>query len=164
MRVNNVHSRVFTADSLERVGTLIDGLASDHDRLWPHENWPAMRFDRPLGIGATGGHGPIRYDVVEYQPARRVRFSFTKPTGIHGYHEWAARPVAAGYELRHSLIADTSGSAVVGWPLIWQPLHDALIEDALDKAARQWGSPGPASSWSAYVRALRHAASLRRRR
>ena len=163
MRVNNVHSRVFAADSLERMGALIDGLAGNDDRLWPHENWPAMRFDRPLTAGATGGHGPIRYDVVDYQPARRVRFAFTRPAGLHGYHEWAIRPVAGGYQLRHSLVAKTTGWPVLSWPLIFRPLHDALIEDALDKAASDLGSRGPGSSWSIYVRMLRRAAGGRRR-
>lgn len=122
-----------------------------------------MRFDRPLTTGATGGHGPIRYDVVDYQPARRVRFAFTRPSGLRGYHEWVARPVAAGYELRHSLVADTTGWPVLSWPLIWRPLHDALIEDALDKAASGLGCGGGRSSWSAYVRMLRRAARRRRR-
>ncbi len=160
MRVDNVHSRVFTSDSLEQVGALIDGLAGDDDRLWPRQNWPAMRFDRPLAVGASGGHGPIRYDVAEYQPGRRVRFAFTRPTGLHGYHEWAARPVAGGYELRHRLVANTTGWPVLSWPLIWRPMHDALIEDALDNAAAQLGAGSRPSRWSGYVRALRRIAGL----
>lgn len=163
MRVNNVHSRVFAVDSLDDVGALIDSLAGDDDRLWPQEHWPAMRFDRPLATGATGGHGPIRYDVAEYQPARRVRFAFTRPTGLRGYHEWAVRPVPTGHELRHRLIADTGGWLVISWPLIWRPLHDALIGNALDKAAAELGARGPRSSWSVYVRMLRWVASRRGR-
>lgn len=161
MRVNNVHSRVFAADSLDRVGALIDSLAGDDDRLWPRENWPALRLDRPLGVGARGGHGPIRYDVTEYQPARRIRFAFTKPAGLDGYHEWEARPVSGGYELCHRLVADTVGPTRVSWPLMWRWLHDALVEDALDKAAANLGCGGRRCSWSVYVRMLRRAAGLR---
>ncbi|OBH20580.1 SRPBCC family protein [Mycolicibacter terrae] len=163
MRIDNVHSRVFAADSLEQVGTLIDSLAGDDDRLWPRENWPALRLDRPLGVGATGGHGPIRYGVTEYEPARRIRFAFTKPAGLDGYHEWEVRPVSGGYELRHRLVADTVGSTRVSWPVIWRWLHDALVEDALDKAAVNLGCRGPRSSWPVYVRMLRRAVSLRGR-
>ncbi|MEB3023526.1 SRPBCC family protein [[Mycobacterium] crassicus] len=163
MRVNNVHSRVFAVDSLEQVGALIDSLATADDRLWPHETWPAVRFDRPLGVGARGGHGPVRYDITEYQPARRLRCGFTNPTGLHGYHEWTARPVPGGYELRHSLIANTTGWTVLSWPLMWRPLHDALVEDALDKAAGHLGIRAARTWWSGYVRALRRTAKVRRR-
>lgn len=163
MRVGNVHSRVFSADSLDRVGAVIDSLAGDDDRLWPRENWPAMRLDRPLAVGATGGHGPIHYHVSEYQPARRVRFAFRRPAGLVGYHEWEARAVPAGYELRHRLVANTVGWTRLSWPLMWRWLHDALVEDALDKAAANLGCREPRSSWSMYVRMLRRAASLRGR-
>lgn len=163
MRITNVHSRVFSADSLDRVGALIDSLAGDDDRLWPHENWPVLRFDRPLGVGAKGGHGPIRYHVTEYEPARRIRFVFSRPTGLRGYHEWQAQPVPAGYELRHSLVAKTVGWTVLSWPSIWRWLHDALLEDALDKAAVNLGCGGPRSSWPVYVRVLRWAAGRRGR-
>src|SRR5690625_3273095 len=160
MRVDNVHSRVFPTDSLEQVGALIDGLAGDDDRFWPRQNWPAMRFDRPLAVGASGGHGPIRYDVAEYQPRRRVRFAFTKPAGLHGYHEWAARPVAGGCELRHRLVADTTGWPALSWPLIWPSMHDALIADALDNAAAHVGAASRPARWAGYVGALRPIAGL----
>ena len=39
-------------------GRLLDGLSAADDRLWPKDRWPAMRFDRPLKVGARGGHGP----------------------------------------------------------------------------------------------------------
>lgn len=160
MRINNVHSRIFAAGTVDQVGALIDSLASPDDALWPDQHWPAMKLDRPLGVGAVGGHGPIRYRVVQYEPTRRVRFSFIKPTGFHGYHEFEARPVATGCELRHALVMDTTGSAVVGWPLMWRPLHDALIENALDKATAQLICSAPITSWSRYVRTLRRAVSL----
>src|SRR5690625_138654 len=103
MRVDNVHSRVFPADSLEQMGALIDGLAGDDDRFWPRQSWPAMRFDRPLAVGAWGGHGPIRYTRAGYRAGRRVVFAFTSPGGLRAYHEWAARLVAGGCELRRLL-------------------------------------------------------------
>ena len=163
MQVRNVHHRVFPVQNPEQVGELIDSVATDNDRLWPYELWPAVRFDRPLGAGARGGHGVIRYAVTEYQPARLLRCTFTNPDGLHGHHEWSTRPVPGGYELRHSLIAKATGWLVLSWPLMWRPLHDALIEDALDKAAGQLGIHTSRTPWSWYVRALRRAAKLSRR-
>jgi hypothetical protein len=57
--IRNVHERDLAAAPSE-AGALIDGLAGEHDRLWPSERWPAMRLDRPLAVGASGGHGRIR--------------------------------------------------------------------------------------------------------
>jgi len=159
MLVENVHGRTFPVEC-GRVGELIDGLATREDPLWPHERWPAMRFDRALGVGATGGHGPVRYHVTEYEPAHRIRFTFIRPRGLHGYHEWEVRPARAGCELRHVLAADTTGLTVVSWPLVWRPMHDALIEDALDKAARNLGAAVEAAPWTWHVRALRRAATV----
>lgn len=56
MAVYNVHERLLPVEQAE-VASLVDGLASDNDGLWPHGLWPAIRFDRPLGVGAVGGHG-----------------------------------------------------------------------------------------------------------
>ena len=91
MPVLNIHERIIAAP-LDSVGRLIDSLSSPDDRLWPQELWPAMRFDRPLAVGARGGHGPIRYDVAAYAPGRSVRFRFTGPKGFNGFHELAAEP------------------------------------------------------------------------
>lgn len=116
-----------------------------------------MRFDRPLQVGAVGGHGPIRYDVEEYSTGRLVQFRFTGPQGFHGSHRFEATTVPGGRSrLRHVLEMDTSGFARISWPLVFRPLHDALVEDALDRAEVSLGSPPIESAqWSWYVRMLR---------
>src|SRR5438128_791395 len=81
MQIVNVHQRLLNA-SPERVGALIDSLSSRNDMLWPHENWPRIRLDRALGVGAAGGHGPIRYTVEAYAPGHSVRCRFTGPKGL----------------------------------------------------------------------------------
>jgi len=134
MQVNNVHSRRYAA-SVEQVGGLLDSLASDDDRLWPHERWLPMQLDRPLGVGARGGHGPIRYRVVSYQPGRSVAFRFEAPAGFVGVHRFEVEAVGAGRtELRHTIDMQASGRARLKWQLVIRPLHDSLLEDALDKA------------------------------
>jgi len=48
--------------------------------------------------------------------------------------------------------------------LMIRPLHDALIEDALGNAERACGGTAPRRPWSLWVRILRAAWQLRRRR
>ena len=91
MKVLNIHKRALNAPA-EKVGELIDGLASANDLLWPIDRWPAMQFDRPLGIGASGGHGPIRHVVESYVPGRSIQFRFIEPKGFVGIHRFEIEP------------------------------------------------------------------------
>jgi hypothetical protein len=164
MVVRNVHEREL-ACAATRAGALIDTLASRDDRLWPHDRWPAMRLDRPLQVGAAGGHGPVRYVVEAYEPGRRVRFRFTGPRGFHGWHEFAVHASSGGCRLVHVLEMNARGPARISWPVVYRPLHDALVEDALDRAERILTGEEATSRWSLYVRMLRWslAAMLARR-
>ena len=155
MRIHNVHERRLPAP-VDRVGRLLDGLGATPDPLWPTEHWPAMRFDRPLAPGADGGHGPIRYRVEEHEPGRRVRFRFTGPPGLTGTHEFAVLEAPGGCVLCHTIDGRTSGHMLAAWPLVLRPLHDALLEDVLDKAeAAVTGRPPAPAAWSWWVRRLR---------
>jgi hypothetical protein len=89
MKMSNVHERMI-ATPAARVGALLDTLASADDRFWPHENWPGMKFDRPLQVGATGGHGTDPYTVSSYTPGR-IRFEFGGSR--QGYHEFTLQDV-----------------------------------------------------------------------
>ncbi|MDQ3696479.1 MAG: SRPBCC family protein [Gemmatimonadota bacterium] len=155
MLIRNVHERLLSLAPAQ-VGALIDSLASPDDGLWPRDRWPAMRLDRPLTVGAIGGHGPIRYTVDEYEPGLKIRFRFTGMAGFVGTHGFIAEPAASGgTRLRHELLMHTEGSARLTWPAVFRPLHDALIEDALDRAAVAAGQPPSAPAWSPWVRVLR---------
>lgn len=85
MDVLNIHKRKLEADPTA-VGALLDSLSSPEDRLWPRHAWPRMAFDRPLEVGARGGHGPIRYVVEAYTPGQSIRFRFIGPSGFDGFH------------------------------------------------------------------------------
>lgn len=160
VNIVNIHSRSLGA-SLEQVGALIDSLSSPGDRLWPTDKWPAMKFDRSLKIGAKGGHGPVRYEVVLYQPGRRIRFQFNADrgpcVGLYGYHEFEVLQAAGGRTiLRHVLKGRAYGAMALRWSLVFRWLHDALIEDALDNAEKALsGSIGRPAHWSPAIHALR---------
>jgi hypothetical protein len=156
----NIHTRDLHA-SRDAVGALLDSLASDQDRLWPRDRWPALRLDRPLQVGAVGGHGPIRYRVEVYEPGRAILFRFTGMRGIHGTHGFDLKASAPGMvRLEHRLSMCVSGVALLSWPLMFRWLHDALIEDALDRAeATVTVRPLQERRWSLWVRFLRRVAS-----
>ena len=153
--VRNVHERVVAA-SADRVGGLVDGLGGPADRLWPGPPWPELRFDRPIGVGARGRHGRIRYTVVAHEPRRRVECTFSPESGAHGTHTFTVVPLGADRALlRHEMTIRPFGSMRLGWPLAVRWLHDALIEDLLDRAEDAVGTPpaGPARH-SVWVRLL----------
>ena len=155
MRVVNIHERRL-ASPPEQVGRLLDTLASDDDRLWPRTMWPAMRFDRPLGVGADGGHGPVRYFVEDYQPGACVRFRFRAPRGYNGSHWLEVLPDGqSGSLLRHTIDMQAEGPALLTWPLAIRWLHDACLEDALAQAQASLGLKPELRPWSAWVKLLR---------
>jgi len=164
MKVKNIHERTICR-SLQQVGELLNSLSAEKDRLWPSELWPAMRLDRPLGEGAKGGHGPIRYRVTQFEPGRRVRFTFTGPSGFDGFHEF--KTISRSQEetiICHEIHMKVKGQALFTWPIIFRPLHDALMEDAFNKAERELGLSAADSDWSAWVRILRSLFRNRKRR
>jgi len=155
--IQNVHERVLGAPPAV-VGERVDSLSSREDRLWPNRRWPAMRLDRGLAVGSDGGHGPVRYGVVRYEPGQLVAFAFTSRFPIAGEHrfEVLAGPDGGTSLLRHTLEGRPRGGLRVGWPLCFRWLHDALIEDAFDRAeAELAGVEWQPRKLPAHVRTLR---------
>ncbi|WP_402377282.1 hypothetical protein [Isoptericola rhizosphaerae] len=162
--VRNEHVRTLPAP-IARCAALVDDLASDRDRMWPSDHWPALRLAPDLRLGAPGGHGPIRYYVEELEPGRRVRFRFTAPSGFDGYHEFRLEESGPLHTtFTHVLSISPHHVARLSWPLAFRPLHDALIEDTLDRAESiVSGTESPAPRWSRSVRMLRSLARPRTR-
>lgn len=154
--IENVHERRLAA-SPQVVGELLDSLASKDDRLWPHRRWPPMRLDNGLAVGSRGGHGPVRYKVARYEPRRLVAFAFTPDFGIDGEHRCEVIEAPDGTTLlRHTLEGRPTGFMRLGWPLAIRWLHDALIEDAFDRAEAQVKNERwTPSSLPSHVRLLR---------
>jgi hypothetical protein len=155
--IHNVHQREFVT-SQAQLGELLDRLAGRPDPVWP-PRWPPVLLDGPLAVGAGGGHGPIRYRVTSYQPGRRVLFEFQAPTPLAGSHDFEVLPglYPGSAVLRHVLTGravDLAGS--LAWVLVLRWLHDALLEDLLDRVGTAVGDPPECPArWSWWVRLCR---------
>jgi hypothetical protein len=157
--IRNVHERVVNAD-VDAVGELVDSLSSPDDRLWPNRRWPAMRLDHGLEVGSDGGHGPVRYAVARYEPGRLAAFAFTPKFPIEGEHRVEVLPAPGDKTLLlHTIEGHPKRWLRLGWPLCFRWLHDALIEDAFDRAeAELAGVVWQPRQLPVHVRALRWAA------
>lgn len=163
--VLNIHNRILKA-SIFDVGKILDGLASEQDKLWPRNNWPAMKFDRKLQNGATGGHGPVRYFILSYILGRSIIFQFTGPKGFDGIHGFYIEELEPGLvKIEHRIEMTVRGFSRISWPIFFRPLHDALIEDALDniESCISHNRKGK-RKYSNWVRFLRWAFSKKRKR
>lgn len=164
--LHNVHEREMAA-SAQDVGSLLADLGRPGDRIWPGAVWMPMVLDRPLAVGASGGHGPIRYRVTEFEPGWRVRCVFDPACGLDGYHELSVETVsAARCRVRHVLRCRASGRMRPLVPLLVEPVHDALVEDLFDSLERAaTGSVPSPAKWPWRVRlAARLAVRFRTRR
>ena len=161
MKIVNVHQRLLHATPAE-AGALIDTLASPADKLWPGKAWPRMQLDRPLAVGARGGHGMIRYTVEAYTPGQSVRFRFDSPPGFDGWHGFEVLDATASHcVLEHRIEMQARGKALLLWALAIRPLHDACVEDALSQGQRSLGSEPLPVAWSPWVRLLRRVMARR---
>jgi hypothetical protein len=136
MPILNVHERELPVPAGD-VGRLLDRLGSVDDPLWPAPTWSPMRFDRPLGVGADGGHGRIRYRVTRHEPGRLVECTFDPASGCHGVHTFELEPRGTDRcVLRHRVTGRTTGAMRLWWPLVVRSCHDAVLEHLLDNAER----------------------------
>ncbi|WP_188835112.1 DUF3995 domain-containing protein [Flexivirga endophytica] len=117
----------------------LGGLLDPAARLWPSDAWPPLVLDDGLRVGSDGGHGPIRYRVID-SDSRRVRFSFGGDR--EGWHEFRVEGVEGDvlvHEARLHRPSATDRCFVI-------QLHDALIEHLLDDA-ESGGARYPRRRW-----------------
>lgn len=158
--MRNIQSRVIDAPA-ESVGALLNDFGSDADVLWPKPQWVEAKLDRGLEPGSTGGHGPIRYTVTEFEPGKRVRLQFDPTIGIVGYHELIVAPRGESRsELTHVIDGRVRGSMRFLWPVAVRWVHEAVLQDLLDNAERAATGTltNGKSRWSPWVRFLRKVA------
>ncbi|MGW4158968.1 DUF2867 domain-containing protein [Streptomyces sp. NPDC004788] len=134
--LSNVHQRIVRAPA-DVVGALVDRLSAPDDPLFPTPVWPAMVLDRPLAVGADGGHGMVRYRVTAHEPGRSVRFDMTDGGLGEGYHRVDVEPLGPDRcRISHTLEVAMPPAAFAFFKLAIEPVHDAMVEEIFDNAER----------------------------
>ena len=155
MKVLNIHQREYEQPP-EVLSEILETLSSPEDRLWPHESWVPMTLNHGLTMNSSGGHGPIGYYVSGYSKGKSVEFTFTRPKGFIGTHKFDVMEISAGKTvLRHTIDMKVDFKGFFSWHLAIKWLHDALLEDALDKVHNQLSEnqvKSPQNFWVTFLR------------
>lgn len=155
MKVTNIHKREIKQPK-DKIEALFKTLSSENDMILATHKWSPMVLNNGLKIGSKGGHGQIRYFVTAYQPDEFIQFEFTGPQGFEGFHKFEITAIDSNLtELKHTIEMNTVGLATLKWTFAFHWLHDAFIEDALDKVENHFSSEKKTSKWSIWVRILR---------
>ena len=86
MKIINIHKREINQPK-EEIVQLFKTLASENDLMLATNKWSPMQLDKGLQIGSKGGHGPIKYHVVDYNPEAFIVFEFDLK-GFNGTHQF----------------------------------------------------------------------------
>ena len=155
MRVINSHKRTIN-QPIRMVYPLFKTLASPNDLVWPYEKWPAIKFKNGLHVGSSGGHGRIRYTIIEFTEGESIKFQFSKPIGFNGTHQLKIEELTENsVQISHIIRMETSFKATFFWIFIIRWLHNALIEDAFDKVENYFLSYNKETTYSIWVVLLR---------
>ena len=155
MRILNIHRRTISRPR-ENLAQLLETLATKDDKWWPWEQWPAMRFKKGKTPGAVGGHGPVRYSIERIEPGQSIEFKFLQPAGFNGVHRFELLELEnENTEIIHTIEMNVSGTGVLTWIFAIRWLHDALLEDCLDKIENQFSEKKTTTPWNVWVRILR---------
>lgn len=154
MKVLNIHNREITQPKNE-VAKLFKTLATEHDLMLAADKWSPMKLNKGLQVGSKGGHGPIKYFVINYQQDNSITFQFDLK-GFDGFHKFEISEIEANKtKLTHIIDIRTSGFAILKWALAIRWLHDAYIEDAFDKVENHFTIDKKKSEWTLWVKVLR---------
>jgi hypothetical protein len=120
------------------------------------EQWPPMIFKKGLSEGAIGGHGPIKYSILKYIPGDTIEFKFIKPDGFNGIHKFnITELVSEKTEIKHTIEMSLSRKSILTWYFAIKWLHDALLEDCLDKVENHFLKEPKSAKWNFWVCILR---------
>lgn len=156
MKIINIHKRQFDQPTT-LLADILDTIGSDNDRLWPKEKWPRVNLDDRLEIHSSGGHGPIGYYVSLYDFGRLLEFTFTSPEEFIGKHSFEIIDKADGTsELLHRIDMSVNLKGSIIWYCAVKWLHDALLEDCLDKVHNQLAENRVHTPHTFWVKTLRY--------
>ena len=89
-------------------------------------------------------------------PDKEVVFRFTKPKGFHGVHKFDLIALDNQHtKVVHTIDMKAQGLALLQWHLAIRWLHDALIEDGLDKIHTKVTGESKRTPWNLWVKFLR---------
>lgn len=160
MKVLNIHQRTIN-QSRVKVLEIVRTLATKNDKVWPKAYWPKMYLDNGLQVGSKGGHGFIKYSVTATENYN-VEFTFSNPKGFIGFHGFYINETSEGLtNITHVIDMKTKGLDTFMWIFVIRWLHDALIEDALDKIENQFSKEKSKGNWNPWVRILRFIIKLK---
>ena len=155
MRILNIHKRAFL-ESKDEVSKIFASLSGDNDQVWPTEKWPRMIFENGLKEGEIGRHGIVKYSVNKFIPSRLIEFTFIEPKEFKGIHKLELNEVEENkIELKHTIDADLSIRGIFLWYFAIKWLHDALLEDCLDKVENHFLAEKKKTKWNFWVKFLR---------
>jgi len=155
MKIINTHNRIIHQPK-EEISKILDSLTTNNDQLWPKENWPPMIFRKGLTEGAIGGHRPIKYSINKYIPGSLIEFDFMKPDGFFGIHKFEITEIENDKtEIKHTIDMTVSVKGIFIWYIAFKWLHDALLEDCLDKAENNFLTEKKKTEWNLWVLFLR---------
>jgi hypothetical protein len=155
MNITNIHQRQYEQPH-SVISEIFDTLASTNDRLWPWEIWPPMILNTGLTMLSSGGHGPIGYYLSNYDHGKSVEFTFTRPRGYIGTHTFEVVKISdKSTLLRHTINMNLNMNGIATWYLAIKWLHDALLEDCLDKVHNQLADTQVYSPHNFWVKSLR---------
>jgi hypothetical protein len=155
MKIINTHQRKYE-HPIDKISKIFESLSSTKDMMWPHERWSPMTLEQGLNVGSSGGHGPIKYFVSQYNPGRNVEFTFIEPSGFRGIHKFELNEtINNSCLLKHQIKMNVSFKGFILWYFAIKWLHDALIEDCFDKVQNQISTTKSHTKWNAWVKILR---------
>ena len=155
MKITNIHTRI-VHQGKDKLSGILDSLSSKDDQLWPSEQWPPMIFRKGLSEGAVGGQGPIKYSIRKYVPGNSIEFKFIKPDGFNGTHKFEITELdSVKTEIKHTIKMSLSGKGILIWYLAVKWLHDALLEDCLNKVESHFLKMPKRTKWNVWVCLLR---------
>ncbi len=155
MKIINIHQRDYEL-SVSVLSDVLNSLSTENDLLWPKEEWMPMVLDNGLNPNSKGGHGPIEYYVEEYEFGKMINFCFTKPREFIGNHRFEILKLnAEKTRLKHTIDMKVNFKGLVSWYVAIKWLHDALLEDCLDKVYNLHNESKMNSPHSLWVRTLR---------